>query len=187
MTGQTIYNWRNQPLIHQGLSPGVTTSESVELAAPEAHGEYTKIGGSPRSSPHGSRPLLSVPVTRRSDMLSSPCKYLAEDASWPSGDLVKDIPGEVLVVQRIAQRVWEEIDAGKDPNNKIDDYNRITVEKIADEAGVTIQTVYNFLNGDSWGTIRLLYGLERALGQQLWTGEHLTSRWDAELRRRRRS
>ncbi len=120
-------------------------------------------------------------------MLSSPCEYLAKNEEWPSGDLVKDLPGEVLVVQRITQRIWEEINAGKDPNNEIDENNRITVEKIADEAGVTIQTVYNFLNGNSWGTIRLLYGLERALGQQLWNQDHLSPRWDIELQRRRRS
>ena len=33
VTGQTIYNWRNQDLIDRGLRPGVTTEESVELAA----------------------------------------------------------------------------------------------------------------------------------------------------------
>ena len=33
VTGQTIYNWRNQDLIDRGLRPGVTTAESVELAA----------------------------------------------------------------------------------------------------------------------------------------------------------
>ena len=31
--GQTIYNWRNQDLIDRGLRPGVTTAESVDLAA----------------------------------------------------------------------------------------------------------------------------------------------------------
>lgn len=124
---------------------------------------------------------------RRSDMLSSPCEYLAEDEEWPSGDLVKKIPGEVLVVRRIAERVWAEIDVGKDPTKKIDEDSRITVEKIAEEAGVAVQTVYNFLNGHSWGTIRLLYGLERALGQPLWNQDHLSARWDVELERRRRS
>ena len=33
VTGQTIYNWRNQDLIDRGLRPGVTTAESAELAA----------------------------------------------------------------------------------------------------------------------------------------------------------
>lgn len=33
VTGQTIYNWRNQDLVDRGLRPGVTTAESVELAA----------------------------------------------------------------------------------------------------------------------------------------------------------
>ena len=33
VTGQTIYNWRNQDLIDRGIRPGVTTAESVELAA----------------------------------------------------------------------------------------------------------------------------------------------------------
>lgn len=33
VTGQTIYNWRNQDLIDRGLRPGVSTAESAELAA----------------------------------------------------------------------------------------------------------------------------------------------------------
>ena len=33
VTGQTIYNWRNQDLVDRGLRPGVSTAESVELAA----------------------------------------------------------------------------------------------------------------------------------------------------------
>lgn len=32
VTGQTIYNWRNQDLIDLGLRPGVSTAESAELA-----------------------------------------------------------------------------------------------------------------------------------------------------------
>jgi hypothetical protein len=33
VTGQRVYNWRNQDLIDQGLRPGVSTVESAELAA----------------------------------------------------------------------------------------------------------------------------------------------------------
>ena len=33
VSGQTIYNWRNQDLVDRGLRPGVTTAESLELAA----------------------------------------------------------------------------------------------------------------------------------------------------------
>ena len=33
VTGQTIYNWRNQDLVDRGIRPGVSTAESVELAA----------------------------------------------------------------------------------------------------------------------------------------------------------
>ena len=33
VTGQTIYNWRNQDLVDRGLRPGVSPAESVELAA----------------------------------------------------------------------------------------------------------------------------------------------------------
>ena len=33
VTAQTIYNWRNQDQIDRGLRPGVTSSESSELAA----------------------------------------------------------------------------------------------------------------------------------------------------------
>ncbi|MET0144450.1 MAG: transposase [Ilumatobacteraceae bacterium] len=33
VSDQTIYNWRNQDRLDHGLRPGVTTAESVELAA----------------------------------------------------------------------------------------------------------------------------------------------------------
>ena len=33
VTGQTIYNWRHQDLVDRGLRPGVSTAESVQLAA----------------------------------------------------------------------------------------------------------------------------------------------------------
>ena len=33
VSGQTIYNWRNQDLVDRGLRPGVATAESAELAA----------------------------------------------------------------------------------------------------------------------------------------------------------
>ena len=33
VTGQTIYNWRNQDQIDRGLRPGVSTAESIELRA----------------------------------------------------------------------------------------------------------------------------------------------------------
>ena len=33
VSGQTIYNWRNQDRVDRGLRPGVSTAESVELAA----------------------------------------------------------------------------------------------------------------------------------------------------------
>ena len=31
VTGQTIYNWRNQDLIDRGIRSGVTTAEAIEL------------------------------------------------------------------------------------------------------------------------------------------------------------
>lgn len=154
---------------------------------PEAVVAFPGIGRPPRTAQRSDRPLLSMLVTRRSNMLSSPRDYLAEDESWPSGTLIDNIPGEVLIVQRITQMIWDEINKDRDPDNETDKGQKITVAKIADQSGVALQTVYNFLNGESWGTIRLLYGLERALGETLWTKDHLSPRWDVMLQRRRRS
>ena len=33
VSGETIYSWRNQDLVDRGVRPGVTTAESLELAA----------------------------------------------------------------------------------------------------------------------------------------------------------
>ena len=56
VTGQTIYNWRNQDLVDRGLRPGVSTAESVELAAARKRAfellkEQTDRKGASRPSP----------------------------------------------------------------------------------------------------------------------------------------
>ena len=73
VTGQTIYNWRNQDLLDRGLRPGVSTAESVELAAArrrirelETELAVTKRGplSCSRSRPTQSSRLLGLRVHR---------------------------------------------------------------------------------------------------------------------------
>ena len=50
ITGLTVYNWRNQDHIDRGLRPGISTSESAELAvARKQIRDLETVRGTPRS------------------------------------------------------------------------------------------------------------------------------------------
>lgn len=95
-----------------------------------------------------------------------------------------DAPGVAFFVQILARKAKTEIEYDQEHKHEINKDSRLTVPRIA---GVRIQTAYDFPNGKSWGTVNLIYGLERALGQALWVDDHLSPKWDATLRRRKRS
>ena len=82
----------------------------------------------------------------------------------------------MFFAQSIAQKIKNELKNDK----KLDE--KLTVKMIAKDAEVSMQTVYNFLNGDSWGTLTLIYSLERALQQSLWSRDHLSPQWDIMVR-----
>ena len=117
----------------------------------------------------------------------SPRDYLRQDEGWPYGALQEDAPGVAFFVQMLAKRVKDEIEIDKERRDEIPEESRFTVPRIARVAGVRIQTVYDFLNGKSWGTVNLIYGIERTLEQAVWPRDHISSRWTAMLKRRERS
>ena len=117
-------------------------------------------------------------VPRRRKLKLRPKFYVLKGQKWPNGDFEEgDIPGVVFVVQDIVKRIREEID----------DHEDLSVKKLAEEADVSMQTLYDFLNGDSWGTLTLIYSLECALEQPLWGKDHLHPRWESTVRERSKS
>ena len=102
VTGQTIYNWRNRDLIDRGIEPGVSTAESVALAAArrrtreleltvtrralELLKEHTHPRGASRSSrprEHGCDYAEQAPVVigevRATDLSSQHAEPVAQD------------------------------------------------------------------------------------------------------------
>ena len=114
---------------------------------------------------------MTMPLRRGLKPL--PRNYVAEGQKWPHGNLGEKVPGVVFFVQNIARKVKAEVEEN----------NNLSVKQLAEDADVSMQTVYDFLNGDSWGTLTLIYSLERALEQSLWGKDHLHPRWDTMVRK----
>ena len=55
-----------------------------------------------------------------------------------------------------------------------------SVYSVAKAAGVNSQTVFNFLKGETWGDVVVLFRLEHGLRQELWSHAHLSPKWDFE-------
>ena len=126
-----------------------------------------------------SEPLLSMTMPLRRGLKPLPRNYVAKGQKWPHGNLgekvpgvVEDVPGVVFFVQDIARKVKVEVEEN----------DNLSVKQLAEDADVSMQTVYDFLNGDSWGTLTLIYSLERALQQSLWSRDHLSPKWDIMVR-----
>ena len=119
-------------------------------------------------------------MPRRRGLELRPRDYVAAGETWPYGTLKKGTPGVVFFAQSIAQKIKNELKNDKKKDKKLDE--KLTVKMIAEDADVSMQTVYNFLNGDRWGTLTLIYSLERALQQSLWSRDHLSPKWDIMVR-----
>lgn len=95
---------------------------------------------------------------RRRGLLRHPRDYLAEGGSWPEGPLVKDAPAEVLLAQGVSRRL------------RAAEWGYI--RRIAREAGISPQAVFNIRDGASWGDLPTIARLEIVLDTNLWGREH---------------
>ena len=161
-----------QALGARHVSADKTALESSTAAAlrPAGWGDAAAASG----------PLLSVPMPRRRGLELRPRDYVAAGQTWPYGTLKKDTPGVVFFAQSIVKQIEDELERDKKKDKKLD--KKLTVKQLAEDAKVSMQTVYDFLNGDSWGTLTLIYSLERALQQPLWSKDHLSPKWDIMVR-----
>ena len=117
--------------------------------------------------------LLSEPMRRRRGLQRQPGAYLALGERWPKGrlraltdeekrdDKANDVLAVVRFVKRLAIRVEKKCD-------------KETIYKVAQDANVNAQTVANFLNGETWGDVVVIFRLERGMKEALWSHDHLS-------------
>lgn len=79
---------------------------------------------------------------------------------WPLGPFDDGAPREALFAVGVARRLrvlCEEAAA-----------RGVTVTAVAGRANLSVQTVFNLLEGKTWGDLPSIYRLEVALGAVLW-------------------
>lgn len=96
----------------------------------------------------------------RRDLRSRPCDYLSVSGQWPGGPFDEGIPREALFAVGVARRLRDLCDEAA--------AGGITVTEVAGRANLSAQTVFNLLEGKTWGDLPSIYRLEVALGAVLW-------------------
>lgn len=99
-------------------------------------------------------------VPARRDLRSRPRDYLSAGGVWPAGPFDEHTPREALFAISVARRLrdlCDEIAA-----------RGVTVTDVAGRANLSAQTVFNLLEGKTWGDLPSIYRLEVALGAVLW-------------------
>ena len=99
-------------------------------------------------------------VPARRDLRSRPRDYLSASGLWPDGPFDVDTPREAFFVVGVARRLRDLCDEHSTRG--------VTVTEVAQRANLSTQTVFNLLQGNSWGDLPSIYRLEVALGAALW-------------------
>ena len=107
---------------------------------------------------HTAATVQRVPARR--DLRSRPCDYLLASGLWPDGPFDADTPREALFAVGVARRLKEFCDD--------QGAQGFTVTAVAERANLSTQTVFNLLEGKTWGDLPSIYRLEIALGAVLW-------------------
>lgn len=98
--------------------------------------------------------------------LKKPRDYLKSRGKWPTGPFEKDTPEDLDFYLEISKELRRLCNARKANTGQ-------SVSDIATLAGLSAATVYNILDGSSWGELRTIYRLERELNSALWHHEHI--------------
>ena len=116
--------------------------------------------GRDASARHGGWPLLCPGVPSRRGLRSRPRDYLVACGRWPGGPFHPDTPREAYFLIDVATRLGE-LCADQSTRG-------VTVTAIAQRANLSTQTVFNLLEGKTWGDLPTIYRLEVALSVALW-------------------
>ena len=99
-------------------------------------------------------------VPSRRGLRTRPCDYLSPSGRWPHGPFRTGTPREAYFFIDVAKRLRELCDDKK--------AQRVTVTAVAEQANLSTQTVFNLLEGKTWGDLPTIYRLEVALNAHLW-------------------
>ena len=87
--------------------------------------------------------------------------------AWPEGPFGLDAPEELSFYVEVVRRLRGLCD------DRASGDDQQTVADIASAARLSTATVYNILEGRTWGEVLTIYRLESQLGARLWHHEHL--------------
>lgn len=118
--------------------------------------------------------LLSEPMPLRRGLKPKPNAYAHRGSGrWPKGSVrqltaqekLNDTAGDVLAVVHFVKRLAMKLD---------DRRMERSIYKVAKDANVNPQTLNNFIDGETWGDVAIIYRLERGLNEALWSHDHLS-------------
>ena len=95
----------------------------------------------------------------RRGLKSRPRDYLKSRGTWPDSPFWAQTPDEARFFIEVAKHLHDLC---------YDDDSETTITAIAEEANLSTQTVFNLLQGKTWGDLPSIYRLEVALRARLW-------------------
>ena len=98
----------------------------------------------------------------REDRSARPRDYLTDDGVWPDGPLVIGAPLEARLALAVVRRLTDAGGADELAHVHVPGVNRADLE--------------NFINGYTWGDLRVVAVLEQVVNSPLWGYEHLSIR-----------
>ena len=104
-------------------------------------------------------PLLCAGMPSRRDLLTCPRDYLLSGGEWPRGPFRARAPDELLFFVELSKQLNDLC---------YDKENPTTITAIAKDANLSVQTVFNVLEGRTWADLPTIYRLEVALNAPLW-------------------
>lgn len=111
-------------------------------------------------------------MPRRRGLRSRPGRHLVPGQIWPRGRLGALTPQEIRA--DTANDVLDVVNFVKGLAVRIEQKcKQESIYKVAQDANVNPQTVANFIQGDTWGDVVVIYRLERGLREALWTHGHV--------------
>lgn len=115
--------------------------------------------------------LLSEPMPYRRGLESKPSDYLGHGV-WPTGSLREltdsekrdDWSEDVLDVAHFVKKLAMKLEERREKES---------IYKMANDASVNPQTLANFIRGETWGDVVVIFRLERGIREALWSHDHL--------------
>lgn len=103
----------------------------------------------------------------RRNLETSPRDYVLSRGKWPNGPFRQRAPDEFYFFVELAKRL----------RLLCEDHDRdTTITAVARDADLSPQTVFNLIEGKTWGDLPTIYRLEVALNKRLWRNNDIDQR-----------